>query len=128
MSLFQVYNRYLKALVLTEETLKEKYLLERAVVEKRIESEAQDIDNLRLEIANNATALSALIQRKASAEAERVVGTARSKGLQRFVELCGFSNGAHKVSAEYLGHLASSSKARLAVDFNNYVIGGGGGT
>lgn len=121
----QVSERYLRALLLFEETQMEKYRLEKAVVVKEVDESVKMIMNKAEETGQNATAKAALITNKAQSESVRIIGDARSTGLKKLMNLCGITQISHKVSYFYLGALASNSKVNLAVDFNNYVIGGG---
>ena len=77
-----------------------------------------------IETAQNATAQATLITKKAHAESIKITGRARSEGLKILMTLCGITNPEQKISYFYLGALAAGTNMNLAVDFNNYVIGG----
>lgn len=102
----------------------EKYRLEEAVVVKEVDEAVKVIMNKAVETAQNATAEATLITSKAHAESVSIVGKARSTGLKALMTACGITNPNQKISYFYLGALSASHKINLAVDFNNYVIGG----
>ena len=102
----------------------EKYRLEEAVVVKGVDEAVKVIMNQAEETGQNATAEALLITTKANSESVRIIGQARSAGLKSLMTACGILLASHKISYFYLGALGTSSNVNLAVDFNNYVIGG----
>lgn len=111
-------------MILVQEVQEESLKLQEAIVKKETDEMTKRIENRASEISGQAQAKSTLILTEAEANATKLVGLTHSKGLKEIMTQIGFSKPGEKVSFVYLKSLAESAKVNMAVDFNNYVIGG----
>ena len=121
--LFQVEQRYLREMILVQETEEESLKLKEAVERKETDEVVKEIENKATEISGDAHAKSTYILTEAQANATKLIGLTNSEGMKKLMANFGFTP-EQKMSYFYLKSLAESSHTNLAVDFNNYVIGG----
>jgi len=122
-----VESRYLQALVLQEETEKEKFLQEAQVVVKQTDAAVNEIENEAAEIGQNATAQSSLLRTKADSQSTALVEAARSEGLKNLYTKLGITDVNQKSSFDYLRTLKDMQNVHLSVDFDQMIAGNFGG-
>ena len=81
----------------------------------------QLIHNEALEITQNATAQSNLIQSKAKAASVATVENARSEGLQHLYREIGITDQKQKAAFDYLRTIRAQDNIRLTVNYNQLV-------
>ncbi|XP_067928708.1 uncharacterized protein [Watersipora subatra] len=119
----EVELRNLKTIIITEETAKEKFTQDAAVIQKETEQLVEDILNSAQEVTANATAQSQLIAANSQANYEKILEGARREGLVRLFTSVGLSTVDYKNSFDYLRSLADNSNAHLTVDFDQLITG-----
>lgn len=118
-----VQSRFLQALILQEETEKEKFLQEAQLVQKRTDAQVNEKSNMASEISQNATAMSNLLQSKAQAESTATVEKARSQGLKDLYTRLGITDVDQKSSFDYLRTIKDMEHVHLTVDFEQMIYG-----
>ena len=83
--------------------------------------QVQRIHNDALEITQNATAQSNLIQSKAKAASVATVENARSDGLQHLYSEIGITDQKQKAAFDYLRTIRAQDNIRLTVNYNQLV-------
>ena len=85
--------------------------------------QVDSINNEVREIAENATAQSALILSNAKANSTATVELSRSSSLAQLYTTLNITNEVHKTSFVYLRTLRMMSNLKLAVDFQDLIMG-----
>ncbi|XP_067928709.1 uncharacterized protein [Watersipora subatra] len=115
--------RNLKTLILTEETAKETFTQQAAVIEKETEQLVEEIVNQAKEVTANSTAQAQLIAARSNADYVQTIEAARKTGLVNLFTSVGLSTVDYKNSFDYLRSLADNSNAHLTVDFDQLITG-----
>ncbi|KAK6165892.1 hypothetical protein SNE40_022710 [Patella caerulea] len=118
-----VEERFLKALTLREEADKEHLLQEAQVVRKNTEAEVQRRKNQAIEISQNATAQSQLLEAISQANYTATIEKARSSGLKQLYTTLGITDQNIKNSFDYLRTLQGLENVHLTVDFQQRIAG-----
>lgn len=116
-------DKFLRGLVLKEETAAEQYKQDASVVRKETDAEVKQIENQAREISQNATSQSDLIRSVAAANASSIVEAARSDGLKHLYAELQITDPQHKASFDYLRTLRGQPNVHMAVDFNQLITG-----
>lgn len=118
-----VEERFLRALTLQEDALKEQLLQDAQVVRKETDAKVRKIKNEAAEISQNAESQAELLRIVSRANYTNTVELARSKGLQSLYSSLGITNQEHKNSFDYLRTLRGLDNVHLTVDFQQRIAG-----
>jgi len=119
-----VSDRYLKALTLQEDNLREEFMQTSAVVRKSSVALVQDIKNNAMELREVAQADSQLIRTISNANYTATVEKARSVGLRGLYQRLNIDTQTIKNSFDYLRTLRGMDNIHLTVDFTQRIVGG----
>ncbi|XP_046565249.1 uncharacterized protein LOC124273948 [Haliotis rubra] len=123
-----VKDRFLRALTLQEDALREQLLQDAQIVRKQTDVEVRQIKNDGKEISANATAQSTTIATLASANYTLAVESARSQGLKKLYTKLGINEQKFKNSFDYLRTLRGMDHVHFTVDFQQRIVGNMGST
>ncbi|KAK3591936.1 hypothetical protein CHS0354_031438 [Potamilus streckersoni] len=118
-----VENRFLRALILQEESAREELYQEAQVVRKETEKIVAQIRNDAQEIKQNATVLSEYIGTISKANYTATIESARAVGLKRLFSDLSITDQKYKSSFDYLRTLKDLSNIYLTVDFQQRIAG-----
>lgn len=118
-----VEERFLRALTLQEDALKEELLQNATVVRAETEQKVRQIKNEAKEISEKAESQADLLRIISRANYTNTVELARSRGLQLLYSGLGITNQEHKNSFDYLRTLRGLDNVHLTVDFQQRIAG-----
>ncbi|VDI49327.1 uncharacterized protein LOC143059524 [Mytilus galloprovincialis] len=118
-----VEERFLRQLVLQEETDREKLLQGAQIVRKQTDFEVRVIKNKALELSEQAESTSRLLHVTAAANYTSEVEGARSIGLTKLYNNLGITKQEHKNSFDYLRTLRGMDNIWLTVDYQQKIMG-----
>jgi len=120
---YEIEQRNLRTLLLTEETAKATFTQQAAIIEKETEQIVDSILNSAAEVTANSTAQSQLITAKSQANYQKIVEDARRTGLVELFNSIGLQSIEQMNSFDYLRSLGDNSNAHLTVDFDQLIMG-----
>lgn len=100
---------------------------EEKVTRKKTEELKAEIENLANEVAQNANAQRALVERTADIEAQKIVANATNRGLSVIHEKLELNDEAHKKTLDYVRTLRNHERSNLYVGFQYMVANQGAG-
>ncbi|KAL3832276.1 hypothetical protein ACJMK2_023934 [Sinanodonta woodiana] len=118
-----VENRFLRVLILQEESAREKFYQEAQVVRKETEKMVAQTKNDAQEIKQNATVLSEYIGTVSKANYSAAIDNARVIGLKKLFNNLNITDQKYKSSFDYLRTLKDLSNIFLTVDFQQRIAG-----
>lgn len=118
-----VEERFLRALTLQEDALKEQLLQDAQIVRKDTDFKVRKIKNEAAEISQRAESQAELLRIVSQANYTNTVELARSRGLQTLYNSLGITNQEHKNSFDYLRTLRGLDNVHLTVDFQQRIAG-----
>ncbi|KAL3832279.1 hypothetical protein ACJMK2_023937 [Sinanodonta woodiana] len=118
-----VENRFLRTLILQEESAREELYQEAQVVRKETEKIVAQIKNDAQEIKQNATVLSEYIGTVSKANYTATIENARAIGLKKLFNDLSITDQKYKSSFDYLRTLKDLSNIYLTVDFQQRIAG-----
>ena len=88
---------------------------------KETEKQKKKMENIALEVAQNATAKASLLKAKATASAKAILEDARNSGLQIIYNTLNITSESHKKTLDYVRVLRDHNNAHMYISFNTLV-------
>ena len=120
-------NRFLRQVLEQELKDTEIFRQDEKVTRKRTEELKAEVENLANEVAQNAMAGRALIEKTADIKAQMIVANATNRGLSLIHDKLGLTDEAHKKTLDYVRTLRNHPNSNLYVGFQYMVANQGGG-
>eukprot|EP00794_Sanderia_malayensis_P017302 gene17302-19034_t len=114
-------KKFLQNVIEQEKQDTEKFKQEEKIIRKKTEQEKFVIQNTALEVSQNATAKSQLINAQASAHAKAIVEDSRNSGLQIIYSNLNITSEKHKKSLDYIRVLRNHKNAYMYSGFTTLV-------
>ncbi|WAQ94051.1 hypothetical protein MAR_006522 [Mya arenaria] len=118
-----VEDRYMEALTLKEKAAREELMQTASIIRRETTALVNAVKNNATEINQEAIATADGERKIANADYQSYIEGARAIGLRNLYERLNITDQEHKNSFDYLRTLVRFNKARLAVDFDQKIVG-----